>query len=258
MERIKIATHQCLFGQEKWILKSLENCYPFVDKIYLSYSKLPWGYNRLARGSYENPLNLYLIKNSKYMDKIEIIYGDWMTEEDQRNSCVNKAKEDGFDYLLIQDTDEFYKDEDYAKIIDFINKNPNYDLYKVPWVCLWKNLDYCLTDRGENDIIGYPEIAINLKNNNRFVRCRVPEKTTNSVIIPDVLCFHCSYVLNDEECFLKINTWGHSHQFNHTSWFNDKWVNWTPETLNLHPISPGDWYKANKINRKLPNLLNYE
>ena len=122
MERVKIATHQCLFGQEKWILKSLENCYPFVDKIYLSYSKLPWDYNKSARGSYENPLNLDVVLNSKFMDKIEIIYGDWLTDEEQRNACRDSAKNDGYDILLIQDTDEFYSHEDYAKIIDFINK----------------------------------------------------------------------------------------------------------------------------------------
>ena len=91
---MKIATHVVLFGQDKWIMKNIENSYPHVDKIYIAYSEKPWGYNPKARNIYKNSFDLNIIKNSQYIDKITIIEGDWLTEEAQRNACVNKAKED--------------------------------------------------------------------------------------------------------------------------------------------------------------------
>lgn len=243
MERVKIATHQCIFNQNKWLLKNIENCYPFVDKIYLAYSKLPWGYNSSARTTYTNDTDLEAVKNSRFIDKIEIIYGDWMTETEQRNACADKATQDGYQFLIIQDTDEFYTNTDYGKLVDFIATNPNHDVYKCGWVSFWKTTNWVVVDNAMQLVIGYPQIAINLTKNIRFNDRRNPNSTQN-VIIPDVKCFHLSFVLSDEECLTKLKTWGHSHEFNVDNWYQRNWVNWTPEVMNLHPINPPAWHKV--------------
>lgn len=254
MERVKIATHQCLFGQEKWVLKSLENCYPFVDKIYLSYSELPWGYNTSARTQYKNNLNLDIIKNSRFMDKIEFIYGDWITDEAQRNACADKAAADGYDILMIQDSDEFYSNRDFQNIIDYLTECPNYDVYTCAWLCFWKTPEYCIVNNQGSDIVGNPQIAINLKRGVRFRRMRTPD-STNYVHIDNALCYHMSYVLTNDECLQKIKTWGHSYQFDTDKWYRDVWLAWTPDKINLHPIAPSDWYKAVPCERELPEVL---
>jgi mRNA deadenylase 3'-5' endonuclease subunit Ccr4 len=46
---MKLATQILLFGQEKWIMQTLENAYENVDHIYIAYSKMPWTYNEKAR-----------------------------------------------------------------------------------------------------------------------------------------------------------------------------------------------------------------
>lgn len=255
MDRIKIATHQCVFSQDKWILKNIENSYPYVDKIYISYSQLPWDYNKSARENYENNTNIDEIKNSPFYDKVEIIYGDWLTETEQRNSCVDKAIMDGFDILIIQDTDEFYLSDDYLKIINYMNENPNFDVYKCGWYSFWKTLEWIVVGEQMQEIIGYPQIAINLKRGIRFHDRRNPN-SINEAIIPDVMCYHLSFVLTDEECFRKLKTWGHSHEFNVDIWYQEKWVEWTPESLNLHPIYPPGWYKTVKNTHPLPKELN--
>jgi hypothetical protein len=71
----------------------------------------------------------------------------------------------------------------------------------------------------------------------------------------DVICHHASYVLTDEECWEKINTWGHAHQFDTKKWYNEKWLNWNENVLNLHPISPEEWHKTKKYNKILPEIL---
>jgi len=254
MDRIKIATHQCVFNQDKWLLKNIENCYPFVDKIYLSYSEQPWVYNPNARNVYTNSTNIDNIINSKYSDKIEIIYGNWLNETEQRNSCAEKAKNDGFDYLMIQDTDEFYLEDDYRKIITFISENQDYDIYRCNWISFWKSIDYLVVNENMSEFIGAPQITINLKNNVRFKDRRNPN-SDNEIIIPDVICFHLSFVLTDEECLVKLKTWGHTHEFNVDDWYEKKWVNWSIETKNMHPIYPPAWHTVIKNNKLLPKEL---
>jgi hypothetical protein len=254
MERIKIATHQCIFNQNKWLLKNIENAYPFVDKIYLSYSKLPWNYNNNARDIYVNDTDLKIIENSKFFDKIEIINGDWLDETSQRNSCVEKAMNDGFDYLIIQDTDEFYLDSDYSKMIEFIQNNQEHDVYKCAWLSFWKTTEWVVVNEQMEQIIGYPQIAINLKRNIIFRDRRNPN-SDNGIIIPDITCYHLSFVLDDNECLTKLKTWGHSHEFDVDLWYEKNWVNWTPDIMNFHPINPPAWHKVVKHNNKLPKEL---
>ena len=44
--------------------------------------------------------------------------------------------------------------------------------------------------------------------------------------------------------YRKISTWGHSHKFNRDSWYYQKWLRWTPQTKNLHPLTPSHWKRA--------------
>lgn len=251
---MKIATHIILFGQDKWIMKNIENSYPHVDKIYIAYSIKPWNYNPNARNIYSNSFDLNKIKQSKYLDKITIIEGDWFTEEDQRNACVNKAKEDNIDYLMIHDADEFYFHNDFEKMKEFIKSNPNYDIYTCGWISFWKSFKYITVPESLNSIVGNPQIVINLNNNISFQRKRKPNGTS-IINISNITCYHASYVLTDNELKEKLKTWGHHNDFNVDDWYNNIWLKWYPEMLNLHPINPPAWFKAIKFEEKLPEVL---
>lgn len=248
---MKIATHILFFNQDKWILRNIEMVAPFVDKIYVAWSELPWSYNLAARDKFKNKSNPELLKQSPYYNKIELIIGEWNLDEDQRNACLDAARRDGMDYLLIIDADEFYNQNDLKKIVDDIKLNPNFEYYTTPWMTYWKDFNHILVNKNGDMISGYPEIAINLKYDNKFIRCRKP--SGNKIKQLTSICGHASYVLSDEECWVKINTWGHAHQFNRDAWFKTKWINWDENTINLHPITPKEWYKAIKI----PNELKF-
>lgn len=250
---MKFGVHMLYFNQDKWILKTIENCGPFVDKIYVAWSEKPWNYNNNA-SKFINNSNVDFLKQSKYYDKITIIKGEWKLDEDERNSCLNKAKEDGMDYLITQDADEFYTFDDYKKIINGITKNPTYDFYTTPWIVFWKNYNYIVTGKDGKQISGYPEIAINLHKDVKFIRCRRPN--SNHCKQLDAICHHMCFVFDkDEDCWNKINTWGHSHQFNTTEWYNKYWLNWTPELMNIHPIQPTAWHKTLEFKGELPEVL---
>lgn len=251
---MKFATHIVLFGQDKWIMKCIENAYPHVDRIYIAYSEKPWGYNPNARATYKNSFDLDIIKKSKYIDKITIIEGDWLTEELQRNACVRKAKEDDIDYLMIHDADEFYFHDDFERMKIFIINYPSYDVYTCGWISFWKSFKYITVPAIGQKIVGHPQIFINLKHNIVFNRKRGPSGT-QIIDIPNVICYHASYVLTDAELHEKLKTWGHYNDFSVDNWYNNIWLKWTPSMINMHPVNPSAWYKAVEFNEKLPEVL---
>jgi hypothetical protein len=247
------AAHVLMFNCDQFILKMIENCAPFVEKIYVAYSDLAWTYNPRAREKNRNLTSKDIIKQSKYFNKIELIEGTWELDEDERNACLKKAKADGFDYLIIQDADEFYSKKDYKNNIDNIINNSNYDLYTTPWCSFWKNLDYVMESNEGSIIVGYPEFAINCNSSVKFVRSR----TTNANTIYQLpgLCYHLSYVLTDDEVYRKINTWGHAHEFDTKSWYRRKWLKWNESMTDLHPLYHTMWKKAVRFKGKLPEEL---
>lgn len=254
----KVATHVVLFGQDKWIIRNIENAYaiPGIEKIYIAYSEKPWTYNLNARNQYRNSFDLTVIKNSPYMNKIHIIEGEWDTEEQQRNACAEQAVKDGMEYLIIHDADEFYFFDQFQNLIKEIENNPNHDYYKVGWYCFWKDFNHVLLDSSGNRITGYPEFCINLKRGVRFASKRRPNRAGSFILKPEIgVCYHGSYVLSDEELLQKINTWGHTNDFNKELWYKEKWLKWTENSTDLHLVTPSAWSKAEKFIDPLPEVI---
>ena len=252
---MKIAVHILFFNQTKWILKALSNCGPFVDKIYIAWSKNPWSYGKNSK-NFKNNSDLEILKKSEFYHKIETITGEWKLDEEERNECLKRAKNDNMDYLITQDADEFYTFDGYKKLIESIKNNPDYDYYTTPWICFWKDFKHVLVAEDNNIINGYPEIAINLRKNIKFIRCRRPNSTNHKRL--DSICYHMCFVFDkdeDEDCWDKINTWGHSNEFNIDKWYKEKWIKWKPSTENLHPTNPKAWAKAIEYTGILPEVL---
>ena len=253
MAKKRFAAHVLMFNCDQFILRMIDNCAPFVEKIFVAYSEVPWTYNPVARDNYKNPTNKELLKKSKHLSKIELIEGVWEKDEDQRNACLDRARAEGFDYLIIQDADEFYTDNAYQRNLEAITENPDWDVYKIKLHVFWKSLDFVIESKDGSIIAGDAPFAINCHSNMKFIRSR--SLNSNSSFSLDGLCYHLSYVLNDDELYRKINTWTHTQEFKTESWYKRKWVNWTEETKNLHPLQPSAWKRAVRFNGALPKCL---
>lgn len=247
------------FDCEQFILRAIENCAPFVDKIYILYSQKPWSYNPEARNTYSNTSNLSVLKQSTHYSKLRIIEGEYETEEAQRNECLDMAKADGFDYLIIQDADEFYHKEDYENNIDEILKHPQASYFRTPWYLFWKKLDYVIEFREvhgkRKTIVNYcPVFAVNCNKDVYFTKNRM--LNTTDVVFLTGVCFHLSYIMSDAQMERKINTWGHAQQFfNKLKWLRYKWMGWTPRTSYINPFNPVGWLRAVKFEETLPEEI---
>ncbi len=264
----RFAVQILYFDCEQFILRTIANCAPFVEKIYVVYSPEPWSaYNKEARSLFKNPSNPEVIKQSPHYDKIEIIEGVWETEEDQRNAGLNKARADGFDFLIIQDADEFYLPEEYQKNIDEITENPNFDYYRNPWIFFWKNVNTILINYHpynygnahlakpyKQSKFGYnANFAINLNTNVKFANKRLP--SSNDSLMLAGYCHHLSFALNDEQLERKLKTWGHSHEFKINTWLETKWYCWNGKQKYLHMVNPAEWLRTESYAGKLPKEI---
>lgn len=246
------ATYVLAFNQDKWIMRNIENSYPHVDKIYVVYNKYSWGYKTRIK----NTFDIDTIKNSTYIDKIEIVYSDIDDETDQRNLCLEKAKADGIDYLMVHDADEFYFHKDFEKIKDYVCSNENVDVFFVKMHTFWKSFRNVLVNVDDRIYSGYPQIIVNTHTVEKYDYSReCKDKTKVFKLIPNVTCYHGAYVLSDKEVYDKINTWLHSTDFDTETWYNEKWLNWNENSINLHPIWPWAWKKTAPFLNDLPEVI---
>ncbi|SDD62142.1 hypothetical protein SAMN05216464_10294 [Mucilaginibacter pineti] len=240
---MKIAVHVLAYNVNRFLSVVLKSIEPHVDKIYVVHSQRPWQYVESSRLSKTNPTTISdIVTAAAGSDKVEIIQGDWLTEEDMRNECLEKARAEGFDWFLIEDADEFYLDSTWEQIKRELSTNTTDDLLITTWYNFWKSSHYVLVNE---------DGSIKGTNAGFAIRCASKAKFTNkrlcdaqSVKVIDCPCYHYGYVMSDVEMEEKISTWGHATDFNPVDWFKYKWVYWNKSTKFLHPTVPGSWNNA--------------
>lgn len=256
--RPRIAVQILFYDCEQFILRVIANCAPFAEKIYVSYSPLPWGYNPRARELFKNRSRPEVLKDSPYWSKIDLVEGDWLTEEEQRNEVVDRARREGFDLLIVQDADEFLLPEEYEANIAAMCREPQVPYFRNRWHLFWKSPRHVIVNRlvmtyragrpvtfERNVMHEYcMAFALNLRTDVRFAANRMPTHLDDYVVLPG-FTQHFSFVFSDEEIMRKISTWGHTRQiYDHQLWYRVKWLGWTESTRNLSPMSPTDYARA--------------
>jgi hypothetical protein len=252
---MKFATYVMVFDQNKWIMRNLENSYQHVDRIYVMYSRLPWNYNPNAKQTFTNSFDLNIIKRSKYMDKISIIEGDWDNEVEERNFCLQRAKADGFDYLMVHDADEFYFHDDFEKIISLVKICKDIDIFHINNYVFWKSLKYIIINSEGTKIGMISQSIINLHTIEKYEDTRNVKRVCVRLTMPEIICYHGAYVLSDRETYKKIKTWAHFVNFDTDKWYNEVWLPWTLESKNLHPIWPKVWSHCEIYEGLLPEVI---
>jgi hypothetical protein len=262
---MRFAVQLLFFDNTDLVLRAIANIAPHVERIYVSYSRLPWAYNRSAREDYVNLADVAILRESPHYEKITVVKGDWISEEAQRNASLEKAREAGFDYLIVQDPDEFYLPEEIEKNLEAIRQNPGFHYYRNPWLLFWKTTKYVLVHRAVRTSPGGQEIternvthnysmafALNLRKGTRFQRKRFPTCEKDFMILPGV-CHHLSWVYNDEQLLRKLFTWGHTNDvYDKMLWYRAKWLGWNPAVRNLHPINGIGYTRAVLYHGRLP------
>jgi signal peptidase I len=250
---MKFAVHMLAYNVSRFIRPVIENAGPHVDVIYVVYSRHPFAYNKRKRGAI-NPTRREELLETQFAHKTVIIDGDWNDEEEPRNACLERARQDGCDYLLVQDADEFYTNEAWHTNKLALTTAVKPAAYKTRWYNFWKSPEYVI-QMGDGSITDVnASFAVPCNSNIRFVKKRSVTGGDNIGVLPGI-CYHYGYALTDEEMLEKISTWGHTVDlFNGKAWYRYKWLGWTPGSRNLNAIFPTSWPRAVKFTEPVPHF----
>lgn len=241
---MRIALQVIAFNVDPWINSMLRNAAPHVDKIFIAFPPRPWGYSSKARESLKNPTNLESLQLNNLACEVEVVHGDWLYDENTRNDLLNRARCEGYDWMVIQDADEFYTRESWKRLCDIMANDTTHDLIITPWFNFWKSPTYVVENRGSGIKCLNEGFAIRAKNSDK---CFTFSRTSNTCFrrVADEPCYHYGYVMSNESMFRKIHTWAHTKDISSTKiWYELKWRRWEENTLFLNPGSPALWLKA--------------
>lgn len=249
---MKIAAHVLAYNVTRFLKPVLENLEPHVDKIYIAHAEKPFGYIEKSRETLRNPTKIADIQAASSSNKIEIISGDWKTEEDMRNDCLIKARQDGFDWFITQDADEFYSETAWKQIKNILLRNKSDDHFITTWYNFWKSSHYVLMDMNGGIKSTNAGFALRCASDIKFIDRRLCNNQHRKVI--DTPCHHYSYVMSDTEMAEKIATWSHAHQLYSSSWYKYKWLNWSESSKWLNPVYPMEYLRAVRFPMEQPDF----
>lgn len=249
---MKIAVHVLGYNVTRFAAAVIANALPHVDRMYVAYSRRPWVYNKLARDNFENPTAISEFTNSTSDGKLRIIEGDWLTEEEMRNACLDAAECEGMDWLITQDADEYYTEKSWGQIKSRLLVDKYYDQFLTTWYNFWKSSQYVLVQKNGEIKTTNANFALRCGKGHRFINRRQTNALRTGIL--DASCYHYGYVMSDSEMHEKLSTWGHAHETNPRVWFEDKWLAWGINSSYLHPVHPRYWRCAIRFPLEQPDF----
>ncbi len=168
-----------------------------------------------------------------------VLTHNWSNQAEQFNYGLEALANEGFEWAIICDADEFYTPIGAEGLFQDIRQaeDDNIVQLRAPEMQVyWKHPFYVISNRQTDT----PVVAIRTDQN--FSDKRTPALSeygcTYSVL------HHFSYVRTDEEILKKINSFEHSNEFDKEKWYNLVWKKWTPGMTNLHPVVPTQFERA--------------
>ena len=251
---MRVSLQVIAFNVDPWINIMLNNAACFVDKIYIAYPPRPWGYSLKARNSIVNSTKLEDIQVSGLPCKVEIVKGDWLDEEETRNCLLNKAREEDYDWMIIQDADEFYTSASWNRLLERLSSLRDYEAAVTPWYNFWKSPEYVIENRGSGIKCLNAGFAIKAKDSTCQFRSARKVDAKKFVCI-DEPCYHYGYVMNSVAMQRKLMSFAHTNDIKNVAlWYELKWLRWSEETRYLHPSSPAHWTKAIRFPLEQPDF----
>lgn len=212
---MKLACVTVAYCEERFMPKFIQSMQDRVDEIVVLNSSKPW------HGEFIEEDNTAAIAHSL---GATVFTHDWPTETEQRNTGQDYCGD--YDWVIILDPDEYILEADWVKLLVFLETAPH-DAY----VCQSQNTYW---KRGY--VVDPPEEytqIIAVRPSVRFVDKRVVGSPWAHAPVD---LHHFSWARSDAECWRKITSYGHAHEFDSLKWFSEVWLD--DLTENLHPLTP--------------------
>ncbi len=226
---MKIGVVTVAYNEERFIKACVGQFAPYDIAHLVLISKRPWhgdSYPQDKTGEYAAEAGASVV------EKV------WKSEAEQRNYGQQFFEKMGYDWVLVVDADEFYTPQTIANLIEFLRISNNTAitaLTALNMIVYWKNENYRISPLQQDN----PIIAVRPKL--RFSKAR--QTGGHRDVVPAIL-HHMSYVRTDDEMQKKISSFEHAVDFNTKYWYDNVWLQWTPDKRDLHPVNPPQFEQA--------------
>lgn len=215
---MRVASLAIAFREERFIRPHLNQMPDWVDESLVLVSKRPWN----GEPEPEADSTGQLAKRAG----ATVLEYDWKTEQDQRNSGLEYLSD--YDWVVMLDPDEFLDSDNWDRLYKFM-EGATGDAYVAPTQTLYWKSGYRIEPAEPHNGI------ILVKPSVRFFDNRCVDANWSETPIH---IHHLSWARTDDEMWRKINHYGHANDFDKRKWFNEKWLAWTADMANLHPVHP--------------------
>jgi hypothetical protein len=219
----KIALLIIAYNEEEYIGACIKQWKGLVDKTVVLLSVKPW-YGSQS----EADKTLFIARDLG----AEVIARYWETEAEQRSWGLARLYD--YDYVIINDPDEFYTEDDRKNIIKVLQEGSE-KCYRVNNVITyWKTPEYIFDPPDRHK----PIIAVSPKEIS-FYEHRQPMPKDRKVLencqpVMPVSIHHFSWVKPDKKIKAKIENFSHFDQIK-PNWFDNIWLKWKPTMKNIRP-----------------------
>lgn len=264
MTELRFGAIVLAYKQEDYIAYCLRALAPRVECVAVLFTERPWvAYNSHARTTFTAPDRSREILDGlrSELPNLRVVHGTWGSEEEMRTDGLHALRGAGMDVCVIIDADEIYPEGGLETLkAEIVRHNVPGTAYYVRYEACFRRFDYVVETRYQRPNGGGASVhrapaAVHLAPHTRFYRHRNPSGAV--VELPESLFFwHFGYVLSDERMWEKIHTFGHAREIV-PRWFEDKWLQWTPETCDLFfKDPPSRWPRTIKMAASsLPRIL---
>lgn len=225
----KIAISCICYKEERMIPKFVQHYQDKVDEILVLHSTKPWS------GEHEGNDRTGNIANSL---GCTVVSYDWRREEEQRNAGQEFLMD--YDWIIVVDPDEFFDDDNWLKLINFLEDTDAEAVIVEGQYTYWKSGYVADPPKDYQQLVA-------VRPNVRFVDKRV---VGSPYVVAPVWLHHFSWAKTDEEVWSKISHYAHSKDFDIKDWYENVWKKWEPGIEDVHPVSPDTLHKL--IRTELP------
>lgn len=213
--RLAIAT--VAYKEERFIPKFIQYYQDKVDEIVVLNSIHPWN---------GEPATIDTTAEIAESLGATVIRYNWVNEEEQRNAGQEYLSM--YDWVIVLDPDEYIDEENWKKLIGFLEETEAEAVVVEGQNTLWKS--GFVADPARDY-----QMLIAVKPHIRFIDKRV---VLSPYIVSPVWLWHFSWARTDEEIWRKISHYAHAKDFDIEKWYNEVWLKWKPGMQDVHPVSP--------------------
>ncbi len=230
----KIAILTVAFRERNFIQACIKQFAGFELRHLIVCSNTPW------HGHHDRD-DTYNIARKSGADAV--LY-NFSSDAQQRNYGLRYLQSEGYDWALIVDADEFYTQENINKLLNSLSDRHN--VVRAPNMSVyWKTPEYLINPDPQPDL---PIVAI--KTDQKFSWSRLSDANLGG--LTDAHFHHLSYVRSNYDMRVKMDISEHTNEVV-PNWYNDVWMTWTPEKINLHPVVPHQF--ASTSYKPVPNEI---